>query len=230
MTQEQPLEYRVICPSCGALNPANARVCTSCGIHIADYQEALPLMRQAEEQERAPQRQRLQAEAAAIQANEVSRGRRRLCLYLGIALGAAVALGLVIFLLTSWYAEAQRQRQQRLAGQYAVAEACLERQEYNCARDELIRLLREEPDYRDAQARLGEARYGLALQYVAAGQWKAAVAEMDQLLQEDPGNLQALALLRDTYDRWIDEAWTGGDLIMVLGLTQQRNARFGPER
>jgi len=130
---------------------------------------------------------------------------------------------------TAGYARIQRLRQEQLAAQYNAAMMCLENDEYLCARDEFEALLQEQPDYNGAQDRLNDARYGLAQQYVKVGQWELAVAELDALLQERPDDERALALLQETYERWIQDAAGRKEWFTALRIMMQRDARFAPK-
>lgn len=208
-----------VCPNCRALPPEGALVCQSCGISFAAYQTAV--YQQSSQTEQSPALADDQPSGMALEhtRRQLMRQLRALLAVAGVVLALALALGAL-------YAEGQRQRRARLDGLYQQGAACATRQDYGCASDALGQLLAEEPAYPDAGRLLADARYGHAQQYARAGQWAAAVEQLDALLAEQPSRSDALVLLRNTYDRWLSDALGRGDLPAALGVGLQRQARF----
>lgn len=221
-----PTADRLSCPNCRALNAPGALVCTSCGINLAGYRTALPRIEALKHERASAQQEQIREDTTALLAEERGRAATRLKTQIKIALSVAAGLAVLILIMSAIYARQQQLRRVRLAAQYEQATGCLSRQDYLCARDTLEALLQEEANYPEAQARLSEARLGLAGQYFSTGQWQAAVDELDILLEANPGDAQALALLQQTYDRWILDAWSRGDIIQVFRLQLQRRALF----
>ena len=222
-------ENALLCPSCGALNSPKTLICASCGVSLADFWAALPRIRDLQDEQAAIHREQLKDDVSLAIADGMDRGKRQVSLQLGAALGIAAVLAILIVIGTAGYARIQRLRQEQLAAQYNAAMMCLENDEYLCARDEFEALLQEQPDYNGAQDRLNDARYGLAQQYVKVGQWELAVAELDALLQERPDDERALALLQETYERWIQDAAGRKEWFTALRIMMQRDARFAPK-
>lgn len=214
------------CPNCGALNTPRTVICASCGVNLADFRAALPRIQEIREDRANTQQIQLEHEALTQIAEEATRARARLKTQIRIAATIAAGLAVLIIIVTASYARQQQLRRRWLAEQYEMAVACLVQEDYQCARDGLEAILQAEEDYADAPQKLSDARYGLAQQYVRSGQWQAAVDELDALLKENPDEERALSLLGETYDRWIADALGRADIITVLRLQLQRDARF----
>lgn len=218
MTDDVSIDKSQPCPNCRAFNSAGALLCRSCGINFAAFQAVQPqILRQSDP---------LSVESDEPASEMLRAARQRLTRQVQVLLAvAAVTLVLALFL-AALYAEHLRQRHARIDGLYQQALACSINQDYGCASNTLVQVLREEPAYPDAARRLHDARLGLARQQAQAGQWAAAVEQLDTLLAEQPGRADALALLRSTYDRWIDDSIGRGDLFTALRVRLQRQARF----
>lgn len=229
MNNNSSVQNTLLCPNCGALNSPKALVCISCGVSLVDFRAALPRIHNLQDEQAAAHWEQLQDDASSAIAGEVTKGRKQLSLQLRVALIVAAALAILVVIGTAWYAHLQHLRQERLAAQYDVAVTCLENSDYLCARDGFEALLREEPYYDDAQDWLNEARYGLSRQYVRAGQWESAIAELDVLLKDKPSDERALTLLKETYDRWAQDALGQKDWLTMFWVIMQRDARFAPE-
>lgn len=226
MASDPPLDTLVVCPNCQALNPARALICPSCGVNLGEFEAALPRIRQLQAEYTAAHRAQLADDTSALVVSETASGRRRLKTQLRLTLIAATLLAVLLTLGLAWYVRWQAQRRAELAASYKAALACLDAEDFLCARDGFIKLLEAQPDYRDALERLRLARYGLARQYAQAGQWPAAVDELDQVLKEDPTDPRALNLLQETYNRWLADALGRGDIVTVTKVMLQREARF----
>ena len=102
-------------------------------------------------------------------------------------------------------AAAQRERQARLAGWYDVAMAALARQDWPAGVQALEHVVAAAPGYRDAAARLVEARQAAEVQQtlararatLAAGDAEHAVALLETVVGRLPGHLEARTLLAE---------------------------------
>jgi tetratricopeptide (TPR) repeat protein len=229
VTTESMPDLAQRCTSCETLNQPNARVCAGCGVNLAELLAAGPRLRQLRRGRTTTTLEALEHEAANSVATEVARGRRRLGLQLGLLLGAALLLLGLIAVASLLAANYARARQERLAADNRRATVCLEAGDYRCARDGFAALLSEDAEYPRAQDRLNTARYLLAQQYAAAGQWQAALDELEALLKAAPGDRPALSLTKSVYDRWLADAESRGDWWTAARLRIQRDLRFPPE-
>jgi hypothetical protein len=100
-------------------------------------------------------------------------------------------------------AAAQRERQARLTGWYDLAMAAVARQDWPAAVQALEHVVAAAPGYRDAAARLAEARQAADVQQtlasaratLAAGDAEHAVALLETVVGRLPGHLEARTLL-----------------------------------
>ena len=228
MSDESLPEDRHICANCRALNPPQATICVSCGVHLETFRAAAPRLRELQESDGEAHARRLTDEASSRVAREVASGKRLLGLQLWVLLAATGVLAIVVVLGAAYFANRARLRQERLANEYQEAQACLQAQDYLCARNKFENLLFEEPEYPGVRENFIEAHYGLAQQYTRSGKWKAAIGELDALLELIPGDEDALSLMKKVYDRWIDDAISRGNLITAWSIRRQRDARFPP--
>ncbi len=212
-----------LCPSCRAVNPPFARICTSCGVDMMRYSEVLPQIRALQDDHAAAHQARLVEDVTTVVADGSVKGRQSLELQLRSVLFIAALLLVFVVIGTAWYARQQQLRRQRLAEQYKKATACLTTGDYLCALENLDALLRAEPDYPNAQSSLDAARYALAEQYVQAQQWQRAVTTLETLLEDNPYHVQALNLRKTVYTRWIEEAMLQKDWWTVLKLIRWRD-------
>lgn len=229
MTTDSPPDLAVGCPSCDALNRPNALVCVGCGVNLAQFPVAAARLRERQREQAEAHAQELAEDATAAVAGEVARGRRQLRVRLGLVLGGAALVALLIVLGAAFQAHQARVREERLAAEYQRATACLEALDYVCAREGFSALLSEEPHYPGAQAELDEARRRLAQEYGQARRWEDAIAELDAVLAISPGDRPALALMKDVYDRWLTDANARGDWLTAIKARWQRDARFPSE-
>ncbi|HEY8746311.1 MAG TPA: zinc ribbon domain-containing protein [Chloroflexota bacterium] len=221
-------EQGLICSNCHALNSAGASVCTACGVRLVNLPDAVVRLQEIERQEAAAHAAILQARTATRIDGEWRRSvrglRRQMVWLLAAALVAAAAgLGVMRFHQHQLAVQAQH-----LASDYAAGMLCLSDTNFLCARDDFQALLLESPGYRDAADKLREARYGLARQYAAGGQWQKALDELNAVLNQKPGDAQALTQEHDVYNRWIADVSGHGDYLQALRLILQRDARFPP--
>jgi len=195
-------------------------------VNLAAYLAAGSRLRDLQAEQAGSRLQQVRAAAGKTAANEMARSQRQWRRQMLGLLAAGVLVALVVVGVSLWHDHAQRLRRAREARMYEQAMACLQGEDYLCARDGFVVLLREDPQYGDAQSRLINARLGLARQYRAAGQWQAAVAELDQALRTSPTETDALSLLQDVYDAWLEDALSRGDWLTALRVQLQRDARF----
>ncbi|GEM_PF-2965363 len=222
-----PLADNILtCPYCQALNTPGAVVCRSCGVNMAAYQamheRVLSLNQEADTTSAA----QLEEKAIESARSAIEHNRRYLIMQIRFSLITAGALAVLLVAGSFIVAELQRQRTQRLAHEYEQAMACLDREDYRCARDTLEALVVDEPTYPEAVEKLRYARYEFAAQLVAAGQWEAAIAELDKILRDQPTDRKSLDLMRTAYDRWYMDALARGDMLTAFRIDLQRKARF----
>lgn len=226
MTTTAESDYRPLCPNCQALVPPRSVVCASCGVNLDQFRAALPGMRRAQDERVEIQERDLHVEHAQRVAEENFRTREQSRQGLRMLLIVAALLTVIVAALSAWVVLAQRQHEARLQAEYEAAASCLSAEDYLCARDRFQALIAEEEAFRDAREQLALARYGLAAQYADAGLWSNAIDELDALLETRPGDVAALALMEDVYNRWIIDSVGHGDLLSALRLQLQRASRF----
>lgn len=200
-----------VCPNCRALNPSNALVCVSCGINLAGFEAALPRLRQLQAERAQVHDEAVAERVSELAQEEAVRANWAFGRQMRILLAVAAAVGLLAILGAGFIGNQVRLRNERLARQYESALACLSSGRYQCARDELIALLREDSKYPGARENLAQARYGLAEQYARGGQWQDGIDELKAQLRESPDDTTAAWMIQDMYDRWLEDAIRRGD-------------------
>jgi tetratricopeptide (TPR) repeat protein len=216
-----------ICPNCGARNAPNTVICLSCGVNMPMFESAQAKLRQHQKEKADAHQKELEESAAQVVSEQKKLVRQQLSIQLRLLLLVAGLVAIVIIAIVALYAYQLRLYRERIASDYERAATCLKNENFLCARDGFVSLLREEPNYRDATQQLVQARLGLAKQYTKSREWESAIAELDAILKTSPKDSQALTLLKDVYDQWYDDAMSHGDLIKALQIMLQRNARFG---
>ena len=222
-------EATSICPNCQALNPPNTLVCASCGISLAGFEAALPRFRQLQSEQAQAHNEAVTERISELAQAEADRGHWVFGRQVRILLAIAVVVGLLAVVGSGFLGNQVRLRKERLAKQYKTAQACLDSGRYQCARDELIALLREDAEYLGAQQSLAQARYRLAEQYANNGQWQAGINELKAQLRESPGDKIASWMIQDMYARWLADAlrrgdwWTATRLRMRAKILQSRS-------
>jgi outer membrane protein assembly factor BamD (BamD/ComL family) len=126
------------------------------------------------------------------------------------------------------YANRVKQTQEEIRTYYEESLMCLQAQKYLCACDGFRVLLATDSGMPNVLEYLNQAQLGLAQQYFYSGQWDDTVNELDDLLQRDPGNQEAVALLKISYDRWIDQLRLEGSWFKRWTVRKERDARFPP--
>jgi len=228
VTTPSDLRNRLVCPNCHAVNAPNTTVCPSCGIKIEDFRIALPRLQQIRSSSVAMHREMLEDEKQlkiqdSIKAS--NRSFRRLLLVLVVVL---VIAGLVVSVGGVLYANRVKQTRAEMEAQYLKSLTCLQEEDYVCAKDGFQKLILAGAEYPELDKRLSDAQYGLAQQYYKSGQWEKSAQELNDLLLRDPGNQASVILLKDAYDRWIDQLGLEGKWIKRWMVRRQRDARFPP--
>lgn len=222
-------ETTSLCPNCQALNPPNTLVCTSCGINLAGFEAALPRFRQLQSEQAQAHDEVVAERVSELAHAEADRGRWVFGRQMRILLVAAVVVSLLAILGSGLLGNQARLRKERLARQYEMALVCLSDGRYQCAKDGLLALLREDSAYPGAQESLAQARYGLAEQYARDGQWQAGVNELKAQLRESPDDTTTSRMIQEMYDRWLADAinrgdwWTAIRLRMRAGMLQSQS-------
>lgn len=220
--------YSTTCENCHTLNAPGALICSGCGVNMQNYAEARKQVNQRTEAAAEEAQARTQTEVAARVAIEARQNRRillRQIQLVALAVSGIVMVGILVLLAMRAY---QRQREEQMAALAEVAAACFAQADYLCARDNFAALATLDVTYPGVRADLRKARYAVAQQFARASQWQPAVDELDALLRDAPDDTQAIALLRDTFDRWYQDAIARGDLLTAARIDLQRLARFSP--
>jgi tetratricopeptide (TPR) repeat protein len=207
-----------VCPNCRALNPPDALVCVSCGVHLAGFEAALPRFRQLQAERTQVHHEAVAERVSALAQEEAARGNWALGRQIRVLLIVTAAIGFFAVVGSAFLGNQVRLRNERLARQYESALACLSSGRYQCARDELVALLREDSRYPGARENLAQARYGLAEQYASSGRWQDGINELKAQLRESPDDTTAARMIQDMYDRWLADAIRRGDWWTVMRL------------
>jgi tetratricopeptide (TPR) repeat protein len=228
VTIQPSLENRLVCPNCQALNTPHAIICTSCGVNIEEFRAALPRLKQMKANSAIWHREQLEDEKTSKIQDDVKKsklGFYRLILFLFLGV---VLVGVVLIMGTIFYANHVKQTRAELQSQYDSSIACLQAEQYLCARDGFQKLLASGEDFPDLEKNLNLSQFGLAQQYFNSGQWESAVRELKTLLQNDPGNQKAVDMLKASYDHWIEQLGLEGKWFQKWVVHRERDARFPP--
>jgi hypothetical protein len=228
VTYQTDPKNRLICPNCNALNPPGTIVCMSCGIRIEDFKIALPRLEQIKLSRAELHREQLEDEKKLnIQENNLHnyRSLRKLLL---IWVTVVFALGLVVSAGAAVYANQVKQTREEQRILYETSLVCLVKEDYVCARDGFRTLMESGANFPGIRDDLNVAQYRLARQYFDSGQWESTVQELNELLKRDPGNEDALDMLKASYDQWINQLGLEGRLIQRWMVRRERDARFPP--
>lgn len=209
------------CPNCQAFNPPGSVVCSACGVNLIRFHAAQERLHETLDKEATAHLLQLSEEAKEAVTAGVARGRVQTKQLLKGLLLVLVVLALAVAVAAAFYGHQRQLRRERLAQDYEAAVACLSSGDYVCARDGFAALLRTEPGYRDAQARLNEARYQLAWQLSREGAWTAALKEVNRLLEDKPDGARALALEDEIYSLWLEDAREKGHWLTVIWILMQ---------
>jgi tetratricopeptide (TPR) repeat protein len=221
-------ENRLICPNCHALNAPLASVCTSCGVNIDDFRTALPRLQQIRINNKASQLEILNDEKTLQIQDEVTSGHKAFQKLLLVLFFAILITGLMVSGGAVLYANLIKQEQEKINISYQKSLVCLQAQKFLCARDGFKSLLTLNTRLPNIMEYLNQAQFGLALQYFDSGQWEMSVIEFNDLLQRDPGNQKAIDLLKEAYDRWVDQLRLEGKWFQKWLVQRERDARFPP--
>jgi Tfp pilus assembly protein PilE len=212
------------CPNCRALNPPGTIICDSCGINVVPFAEAQSQINKIRDDHAAKHEAELQEDAREYIAEESDRIQVQLRKNLKLTVVIAVVLAIGVVLFAAYNAYIEQQRRLRLAADYELAAACLEEAYFLCARDGFDALLAEEPGYPNAERQLIEARLGLAQSLNEAERWEEAKVELNLVLEAEPFNKQARALLSQNYADSIANAKARGNIVEAWRLLMERSA------
>jgi tetratricopeptide (TPR) repeat protein len=226
VAEQLPADAPRVCPNCGAGNPAQAVVCCACGVNLLTFESAEEQMQASAQGQAATRRAEAGQSAAQYIAQESAQGRRRMVWLVIVLLAAVIGLLIMIVAITLFVAHQRQMEIERAAATYAAATACLEQGDYRCARDGFLVVLKLQPRHSGARAGLLQARQHLAEEYVDAEQWEKAVTELDALLRDRPGDRDALALLRQALESWLQDAQARGDLLLQWRILRMLNSHF----
>lgn len=192
MTDASPETGAVLCPHCGALNHPNAVVCVGCGVRLDTYDEVRERFDELQEKKGKERHEKLLMAAGEASRKDAHDSQRMLVKSLKIAAPVLLGLAILIIAAAAWMGSLERQRREQVIAEFDHGQACLAAEDFLCARDAFLNVLRQNRDYPKAGESLTEARIGLAKAYVAAGQFSPALAELDALLSEHPGDPRVL--------------------------------------
>jgi len=209
------------CPNCQAHNPPGSVVCSACGVNLTRFHAAQERLHETLDGEAVAHLLQLSEEAKDAVTTGIARSRVQTKQLLKGLLLASVALAVIVAAAAAFYGHQRKLRRERLAQDYEAAISCLRHGDYLCARDGFAALLRTEPGYRDAQARLNEARYHLAWKLSREGAWTAALDEVDNLLKDAPDDVRTLALKDEIYSLWLEDARGKGRWLTVIWILIQ---------
>jgi hypothetical protein len=186
MSRNAPPDELVQCGNCQALNPPNSIVCLSCGVDLVGYQKSAGRLQELKDQHASIQLAEFSEVAAQAAQSEIAQGRARTALLLRTAFVIAAIISTLAIVTAAFLGIGVRQRTERLTGEFDQAKDCFAAQDYECARDILIKLLDEEPAYPEARPLLNDTRYRLAVKHVETENWLAAISELESLYRELP--------------------------------------------
>lgn len=228
MTVQPEPDNRLICPNCQALNAPYATICVSCGVQMEEFRAALPRLQQLKLDRAVSHQEMLKDEVTVQIKNEVHRSVsafRKLLLFL---LLSAIIAGIIISIAAYLYANQVKRTQEEIQAKINASLACLRAEKYVCAKDGFQELIVSGADSPQLIENLNLAQHGLAKQYYESGQWEKAINELEDLLQRDPGNQQAVALLKDSYSKWIEQLGLEGRWLKKWAVRREMDARFPP--
>jgi tetratricopeptide (TPR) repeat protein len=228
MTDQPTPENRLVCPNCSSLNSLRAVICSSCGVKIEDFRAALPRLQQLKDSRTASQREKLDNEKTIQIEKDAQTSRRSFRKLLLFLMTGIFMTGLVISVGAILYASRVKQNQAELKAHYEVSIVCLENEKYLCARDGFEALVVAGADFPYLIEYLNGSQYGLAKQYFESGQWEKAIIEFDTLLRNDPGNQDAIASMKISYDRWVDQLGVEGKWLKKWMVRRELDLRFPP--
>ena len=226
MTVQPGPDNRLICPNCQSLNAPYSTICDSCGVQMEEFRAALPRLKQLK-LDRAVSHQEMLNDEVMFQIQKdvkqsVNAFRRLLLILLILAIVVALILSIGAYL----YANQVKRTQEEIQLQINTSLTCLDSKKYICAKDGLQALLISGVNSPLIVENLNLAQYGLARQYYESGQWENTVSELKDLLQRDPGNQQAVALLKDSYSKWIEQLGLEGRWLKKWAVRREMDARF----
>jgi tetratricopeptide (TPR) repeat protein len=191
-----------------------------------DFRAALPRLRQLKESRASLHQEQLDDEIKSQLEIEVKKSRLSFRNLILLLLGTVVIAGVLISISAYFYANRVKQTQAEIQTLYQDSISCYQLKKYQCACDGFQRLINAGVELPELAENLNRAQFGLAKQYFASGQWESAVDELKDLLQRDPGNRQAVTLLHDSYDQWINQLGLEGNWLKRWSVRKERDARF----
>lgn len=203
----------LFCPNCGAVRPPSGLICRSCGINLLAYAQLIAEVAK-EDRATAPERP----------TDDVARSLRQALVQLGITVVVIITL-----MVLGMYAVASfHQSQVLLADEQSVlATGCLQRGDIACAQRSAHAALHADPSRYEMLKILRIACQTTADQYSAARLWRDAELELNTCLDDLPSDALLLQSLRETYNRWEQDAITRGDTAAAEEATTKRRDRFG---
>jgi len=217
-------EIGIACPRCGTFNPIDSVVCAHCAALLDIQSEPSKSPPQSDRATRMNQaRMQVSSQAHTLLGHQQKRSQMALKLvqYLG------VAILIVLVILGIWNRIQVMRWEGQIAGLYEKAMRCVEEQDFLCARDTLLTVIDEAPNYPGATDQLTTVRWNLAQQYITEKQWEKAAAELEILMEYSASRPEVRIALQHTYDQRIRQAQERGDLGEALRLSLDRVLKFG---
>lgn len=219
-----PDEIGIVCPKCGAFNTLRAPVCVRCASHLdgsSDVADSPTELSRADRIIKAHEEASFRIPTLLRRQNQRSKTAIKLVQWLGISV-----LTLLV-ILWIWNRIQVLRWEGQISAIYQDALTCLEAERYLCARDKVLYVINEAPNYPEASDTLIAARWGLAQRYAAENQWEQAAAELENLMEYADNQPEVRAAFARTYEERIRSAQERGDFGEIIRLNLDRLAKLG---
>jgi tetratricopeptide (TPR) repeat protein len=223
--REESVEIGAACPHCGAFNEISATRCAECGESLAT--KSVSGYGRTARTVPAPPPQEIGHEFDEELQESLTRQKKRSEFGVRVLLLAGIVVIASLLALTAWRVMQERLRQDRLDEMYRVAVMFLQEGQYVAARDSLLQLVDEAPDYPNAESRLQEAYLQIAETFVSERQWHHALEQLQSLWTLAPGDSDVRVLLIRVYDELIAGAVNSRDFIEAFNLRADKLLLLG---
>lgn len=214
MTTLPPGDDIFVCPNCKTINHPNVVICVGCGIQLNTYNEIKQRWQERQNDKKIDRLNQLQTSADLSAKKEVNQGRLIFSRQLLLLVAITAVLIVLIWCTTALLNYRRQVLIQQLNAKFQQGASCYDNQDYVCARDAFIGILKEDANYPNIKNLLISARISLAKEYLQRGQTVQALKEMEAVLAlapEEPEVLRQVfeirTLLAEQYalsNRWQD--------------------------